>query len=35
MLNTVQVHNLGNERNVRLLNYESSIRGKKNFEAAS
>ena len=35
VLNTVQVHNLGNERNVRLLNYESSIRGKKNFEAAS
>ena len=35
VLNTVQVHNLGEERNVGLFNYEISIRGKKNFEAAS
>ena len=35
VLNTVQVHNLGKERNVGLFNYEISIRGKKNCEAAS
>ena len=35
VLNTVLVHNLGEECNVGLLNYEISIRGKKNFEAAS
>ena len=35
VLNTVQVHNLGKEHNVELFNYEISIRGKKNFEAAS
>ena len=35
MLNTIQVHNLGKERNVGLFNYEISIRRKKNFEAAS
>ena len=31
----VQVHNIGEERNVGLFNYEIVIRGKKNFEAAS
>ena len=35
VLNIVQVHNLGEERNVGLFNYEISIRGKKNFEATS
>ena len=35
VLNTIQVHNLGKERNVGLFNYEISIRRKKNFEAAS
>ena len=35
VLNTAQLHNLGKERNVGLLNYEISIRGKKNFKAAS
>ena len=35
VLNTAQVHNLGKECNVGLLNYEISVRGKKNFEAAS
>ena len=35
MLNTVQVHNLGRERNVGLFIYAIGIRGKKNFEAAS
>ena len=31
----VQVHNLGEERNVGLVNYELSIRGKKNLESVS
>ena len=35
VLNTVQVHNLGEEHNVGLFNYEISIRGVKDFEAAS
>ena len=35
VLNIIQVHNLGEERNVGLFNYEISIRGKKNFEATS
>ena len=35
MLNTVQVHNLGEVRNVGLFNYEISIRGEKNYEATS
>ena len=35
VLNTVQVHNLGKEHNVELFDWEISIRGKKNFEAAS
>ena len=35
VLNTVQVHNLGEEHNVGLFNYEISIRGKKNFKIAS
>ena len=35
VLSTVQVHKLGEEHNVGLFNYEISIRGKKNFEAAS
>ena len=35
VLNTVQVHNLGGERNVGLFNYAIGIRGKKHFVAAS
>ena len=35
VLYIVQVHNLGEERNVGLLHYEISIRGEKNFEAGS
>ena len=35
VLNTVQVHNHGEESNVGLFNYEISIRGKKNYKAAS
>ena len=31
----VQVHNLGEERNVGLVNYELSIRGKNNLESVS
>ena len=35
VLYIVQVHNLGEERNIGLVDYEISIRGKKNFEAGS
>ena len=35
VLNTVQVHSHGEECNVGLFNYEISIRGKKNYKAAS
>ena len=35
VLNIVQVHNLGKERNVGLFNYKISIREKKKFEATS
>ena len=35
VLNTVQVHNLGEEHNVGLFSYEISIRGEKDFKAAS
>ena len=35
VLNTVQVYNLDDEHNIGLFNYEISIRGVKDFEAAS
>jgi hypothetical protein len=31
----VQVHNIGEERNVGLVNYELSIRGSRNLESVS